>query len=775
MASQSSIDAEILKFETNLDRLNSIVNGADTLDVAIDIGTVPSIAKFEKTVQDTVDAIDANVTANKTLAETAATNAGVSETNAGVSAAAALISETNAGTSETNAASAQTAAETARDAALVISLQYEGTSTTSVVLGTGVKAFVTETGKLFALGMGLQVVSAADTSKYFNGVVISYDNVTGNLSLNVLTSAGAGTFADWSIFLSGRDAVGGLLPGNNLSDVASVPVSHDNIITQGADIASAATVDLDAATGEMVDITGATTTTALTLNTGKKRVLRCTGAWPVTAGASLVVDGKIAGTRTFTVNDRFDAVGYAAGVVGLSRISTKPALMDFRDFGALGEGPSHDDWPAMQAAINEAQSSSYPAVFMSPGDYWISQPLVASSSLLEWWGGGVQSRITSSVDGDIIVLDADTGGASLANLSLHDFAIGVDPALTPVACDGIHIKVNATTVTGLTNSRIENIDFFNVTKGIAFDSGKKELWNGSEQLDGSKFNTITNNRIHAYAAVKYGIYWAQGASGHNIITNNQLRGSVIGLKVGDGGPLSAVGDMIVVGNTIISNGGKCVEIKGPSTAGMYNQNVTVVGNQFDGASPSDYLIMTDMSNCTVFPNSNYQAGRTINPWNQFVLENDGITFLEMRTVDTIQTVNASTVLTAISALAFEIQPLEEVRFSLSLRTNSNATANIKLGWAFPVGCAMRFTPAGSGRWNTSGVWTITDELIQTNTLSLAGRGNDFVIDITGYITNGSTAGTITPTFAQNTSDISDTSIQPMSTIRLWREKTNGVN
>ena len=81
----------------------------------------------------------------------------------------------------------------------------------------------------------------------------------------------------------------------------------------GADLASASTVNLDAATGDLVDITGTTTITALTLAEGRSRVCRFTGALTLTHGASLVMPG--AANITTAAGDFAVFRGYAAGVV----------------------------------------------------------------------------------------------------------------------------------------------------------------------------------------------------------------------------------------------------------------------------------------------------------------------------------------------------------------------------------------------------------------------------------------------------------------------------
>lgn len=198
----------------------------------------------------------------ETAATTATTQAGIATTqasNASASAAAALTSEnnaetaeTNAETAETNAEAAQVAAETARDQAVTAKNAAEaaevnaetaetnaetaetnaetaasnaatsesnaalsaakllGTSTSSVLIGTGSKAFTTQTGKFFEFGRFLNIVSDANpTVNYMNGQVTAYNTGTGALTVEVSDIGGSGTLADWSIRVSGKTGTAG--------------------------------------------------------------------------------------------------------------------------------------------------------------------------------------------------------------------------------------------------------------------------------------------------------------------------------------------------------------------------------------------------------------------------------------------------------------------------------------------------------------------------------------------------------------------------------------
>lgn len=82
---------------------------------------------------------------------------------------------------------------------------------------------------------------------------------------------------------------------------------------QGTDIASAGTINLDTATGNLIDVTGTTTITAITLSQGRQRIVRFTGALTLTNGASLVLPG--AANITTAAGDYAVFTGYAAGVV----------------------------------------------------------------------------------------------------------------------------------------------------------------------------------------------------------------------------------------------------------------------------------------------------------------------------------------------------------------------------------------------------------------------------------------------------------------------------
>lgn len=115
--------------------------------------------------------------------------------------------------------------------------------------------------------------------------------------------------------------------------VDSVLLKDGRIDTnQGADIASASTINLETATGNVVDVTGTTTITAVTLSQGHWRWVRFTGILTLTHGASLVLPG--AANITTAAGDFALFIGYATSVVRCA------AYVKAASLGVSGPGSS---------------------------------------------------------------------------------------------------------------------------------------------------------------------------------------------------------------------------------------------------------------------------------------------------------------------------------------------------------------------------------------------------------------------------------------------------
>lgn len=153
-----------------------------------------------------------------------------------------------------------------------------GTSTTSLTVGLGVKNLVIQTGKTLYKGMPIVIAASASPDDAMFGPLESYDPATGAtvVKVSALHMKVPGVFitaADWTVSLTGAAAVWALI--NEL---------------KGAAIASAATINLDAATGNYLHITGATgPVTAVTLAQGAERTVTLDGTPTFVHSSSLIL------------------------------------------------------------------------------------------------------------------------------------------------------------------------------------------------------------------------------------------------------------------------------------------------------------------------------------------------------------------------------------------------------------------------------------------------------------------------------------------------------
>lgn len=132
------------------------------------------------------------------------------------------------------------------DAASATASLFFGTSVTANNITSGSKTFITQTGLGFGAGMFVTAVYSVDPTQYMFGSVASYNPFTGSLVINVVSTAGSGTYSSWNIAPSGFATVGSasFRPG---------PLGT---------IASATTTDLATTGVFVVLVTGTTTITS---------------------------------------------------------------------------------------------------------------------------------------------------------------------------------------------------------------------------------------------------------------------------------------------------------------------------------------------------------------------------------------------------------------------------------------------------------------------------------------------------------------------------------
>ncbi len=115
--------------------------------------------------------------------------------------AAAAGSATAASGSATAAHTSELAAAASAASAAAIAGSFAGTSTSSLLIASGNKTFVTQTGEAYTAGIFMTAVSAANNANYMAGQVVSYSGTS--LVLNVTVTGGSGTYADWNLSIAG--------------------------------------------------------------------------------------------------------------------------------------------------------------------------------------------------------------------------------------------------------------------------------------------------------------------------------------------------------------------------------------------------------------------------------------------------------------------------------------------------------------------------------------------------------------------------------------------
>lgn len=360
---------------------------------------------------------------------------------------------------------------------------YGGTSATSLLIANSVtKVFTTQAGLAYQVGNYARASSAANGANFMEGTVSAYTGTS--LSIAVTKIGGSGTYADWAFQIAGAPGTGDLLSTNNLSDVSNKKTAKDNISIHGADVASATTTNLETATGDLIDVTGTTTITAITLSEGHERTVRFTGILTLTHGASLVLPG--AASITTAAGDTAVFRGYAAGVVRCvvySKASGKSVVFPtLTDLAAAGQGKQTIFVPAV-AMISRTTNGPSAGNVESTTNKVMSKTLDFDTTTQEFaqfsvwfpksWNLGtvtfqpVFSQLTTAAGGvvfglaGVAISDADDIDAAFGTAqtstktagTLNKYYIGPESSAitiagTPAAGDVIVFQINRTVADG---------------------------------------------------------------------------------------------------------------------------------------------------------------------------------------------------------------------------------------------------------------------------------------------------------------------------------------
>jgi len=237
------------------------------------------------------------------------------------------------------------------------------TSTSALTIAVGALSLTVQTAKSYVVGMSVKVALTADGTQWMFGDVTAYNAGTGVLNVYVASIQGAGSGSAWTI---SQSSPGGAAVNGSATQDFNVRSLKQQL---GTDIASAATINLDTATGDTVDVTGAATITAITLAAGNVKTVRHTESQTLTNGASLILPG---GGNIITQSGDYSVwIGYSSGVVRCLSYVRAGGYDDIgvvKAFAGNTVPAGHIECPpAVSLSLSPA---AYPALFAAIGYLW---------------------------------------------------------------------------------------------------------------------------------------------------------------------------------------------------------------------------------------------------------------------------------------------------------------------------------------------------------------------------------------------------------------------
>lgn len=216
------------------------------------------------------------------------------------------------------------------------------TSTTSDTIALGSTTLTIQTGKAFVVGQFVTIAYTTDATQWMHGVITAHNTGTGSITVNVTASAGGGTYALWSVALSGPNK-SALFYSARTSNTALAITDNNTLIditsgTFSQTIAAAATlgngwscyvrnsgsgvITLDPNGSETID--GAAT---YTLNPNSTLIVQCDGTTLRTAIAiikqtRLPIFSATAAAATPVTNleDIANGVSYSTGLASVVNV-----------------------------------------------------------------------------------------------------------------------------------------------------------------------------------------------------------------------------------------------------------------------------------------------------------------------------------------------------------------------------------------------------------------------------------------------------------------------
>lgn len=297
---------------------------ARAVKVQVGSDTDPAVL-IEELTQASIDAVaaasaaEASETAAAASASSASASASTATTQASNASNSANTATTQAGIATTKAGEASTSASDAADSAATATTQASNAATSATTATTQAGIATTQAGNASS-SASAAATSASDAAAAYDSFDDRYlgakaanptlDNdgnalLTGALYWNTVSS-------EMRVY-NGSSWIAAYLPASSYVLKAGDSLTGKLDFAKGADIASATTTNIGAATGNFVHITGTTTITAFgTAQAGTSRVVRFDGALTLTHNATSLILPSAANITT-AANDMAEFVSEGSG------------------------------------------------------------------------------------------------------------------------------------------------------------------------------------------------------------------------------------------------------------------------------------------------------------------------------------------------------------------------------------------------------------------------------------------------------------------------------
>ncbi len=168
-------------------------------------------------------------------------------------------------------------------------------------------AIVYSSANAFTLPLGVDLTATYHVGRRVKAVGTTTGTITGTITDSAYTSLTTVTVSWDSTGLQNEALIIYIAALSKVND--SIPYLNK----KSADVASASTIDLNKIRGDLIDVTGTTAITAITLAEGQERTVRFTGILTLTNGASLILPS--AANIDTAAGDFAIFRGYASSVV----------------------------------------------------------------------------------------------------------------------------------------------------------------------------------------------------------------------------------------------------------------------------------------------------------------------------------------------------------------------------------------------------------------------------------------------------------------------------